>query len=505
VTDPSTARTQTPGRREVVAGHRHVYRLYRVGDRAGKPTGSYTKQLLVGMKFDAAGRLTRDVRTLSAPTLAELADTEKELLLGLRGGSSLKRSRVFLVDYLREWLCHKVALSGLEATDFQPTVFRQIARERVAPQQLNTAIHYNGILERHVIPAVGQFPLADSDSYVPEIKRLISRLAETGKRRTAGMVREVLSSALTDATDENLLPRNVMEGVRRPAYDSQTQDQDPPTPDEVYALVSSAMTAADPLATLWLLMATSGCRPAELLGLSRDDVHVADPESAYVVLRRRLVATRGGMPYFAPMTKGKKARLEVVTIDSQSAVELAAHLQRQEREGTAMGERYVDYGLVFASPGGTPLVARTVVADYKKALKRAGLGDSRLYDLRHFHATTVMEETNNIKLVQRRLRHSSLRVLEKTYAHVRNRQDAAAAQAVGAAIWRRGDSSKNQVASTKRPSPEHSEEGLASGADGRNRTGGQLFTNWPGGVFSAPAVLRSLLVGFAALAPARTD
>jgi integrase len=59
----------------------------------------------------------------------------------------------------------------------------------------------------------------------------------------------------------------------------------------------------------------------------------------------------------------------------------------------------------------------------------------RFYDQRHFHATTVMEETGNLKYVQERLRHTSLKVLEKTYAHVRKPVDAAVAKRVGAAIW----------------------------------------------------------------------
>ena len=46
-----------------------------------------------------------------------------------------------------------------------------------------------------------------------------------------------------------------------------------------------------------------------------------------------------------------------------------------------------------------------------------------------------MEETGNLKYVQERLRHTSLKVLEKTYAHVRKPVDAAVAKRVGAAIW----------------------------------------------------------------------
>ncbi len=61
--------------------------------------------------------------------------------------------------------------------------------------------------------------------------------------------------------------------------------------------------------------------------------------------------------------------------------------------------------------------------------------DTKLYGLRHGHATLILEETDNLKLVQERLRHTSLKVLEKTYVYVRRPQDARVARLTGAAIY----------------------------------------------------------------------
>ncbi|HEV2125629.1 MAG TPA: tyrosine-type recombinase/integrase, partial [Chloroflexota bacterium] len=106
-----------------------------------------------------------------------------------------------------------------------------------------------------------------------------------------------------------------------------------------------------------------------------------------------------------------------------------------DEERRQLGERYVDHGLVFCYAGGTPLLHRNVARAFTRALERAHLRHVRFYDQRHFHATTVMEQTGNLKLVQARLRHTSLQVLEKTYAHVRKPVDTAVAKSVGDAIW----------------------------------------------------------------------
>jgi integrase len=55
---------------------------------------------------------------------------------------------------------------------------------------------------------------------------------------------------------------------------------------------------------------------------------------------------------------------------------------------------------------------------YKPLLKRAGLPDIRLYDLRHTFATLMFENKEQLKLVSEMLGHASVKQTADTYTHV---------------------------------------------------------------------------------------
>ena len=79
------------------------------------------------------------------------------------------------------------------------------------------------------------------------------------------------------------------------------------------------------------------------------------------MITRRLIEAHGRAPRFSPATKtGMPA---VLSIDAYTARLLADHLQRQDDERQRLGERYVDFGLVFCCEGGTPLSHRNVARD----------------------------------------------------------------------------------------------------------------------------------------------
>ena len=55
---------------------------------------------------------------------------------------------------------------------------------------------------------------------------------------------------------------------------------------------------------------------------------------------------------------------------------------------------------------------------YKPLLRRAGLPDIRLYDLRHTFATLMFENSEQLKLVSEMLGHRSVKQSADTYTHV---------------------------------------------------------------------------------------
>ena len=83
-----------------------------------------------------------------------------------------------------------------------------------------------------------------------------------------------------------------------------------------------------------------------------------------------------------------------------------------------MGEGYGDQDLVFATQTGRPLSPRNVLREFGKLVDRAGIPKIRFHDLRHTHATILLNEGVPISVVSERLGHSTPTTTLNVYAHV---------------------------------------------------------------------------------------
>lgn len=64
-----------------------------------------------------------------------------------------------------------------------------------------------------------------------------------------------------------------------------------------------------------------------------------------------------------------------------------------------------------------PMTRGGMTSQFRRALKRSGISDLRMHDMRHTFATRLLRETNNLALVQDMLDHSDPKTTRK-YAHV---------------------------------------------------------------------------------------
>lgn len=135
--------------------------------------------------------------------------------------------------------------------------------------------------------------------------------------------------------------------------------------------------------TLWFLLAATGMRPGEALGLKWSDL-----DGSHLRVRRALVRDTTGWRLDEPKTdKGKR----VVLLPPVLVRELERHRRRQLEERLKAGEGYSDLRLMFANRAGDPLDYRVVVRrHFKPLLEKAELPEIRPYDLRHTHATLLL-------------------------------------------------------------------------------------------------------------------
>jgi hypothetical protein len=161
----------------------------------------------------------------------------------------------------------------------------------------------------------------------------------------------------------------------------------------------------------WTMLATTGMRRGEALGLAWADV---DLESRKASIRRvRIVVIDAAQT--GPTKTGKSRSIE---LDARTIATLRAWKARQLRERLLMGVGYNDEGYVFTHPDGQPYHPKRFSREFDRAIARYGLDRVRLHDLRHTWATLALEAGVHPKIVSEHLDHSSTTITLDTYSHV---------------------------------------------------------------------------------------
>ncbi|WP_223588705.1 tyrosine-type recombinase/integrase [Neobacillus bataviensis] len=125
-----------------------------------------------------------------------------------------------------------------------------------------------------------------------------------------------------------------------------------------------------------------------------------------------------GKYFFNALPKGKEPRGVKLTA---KLVKLLQSLKAEhDHRRKILGETYNPHNLVFCNSKGNIMAPSEITRALKRALKAAGLPDIRFHDLRHSHATILLKENVNAKIVSARLGHSRINVTLDTYSHVTN-------------------------------------------------------------------------------------
>jgi len=145
------------------------------------------------------------------------------------------------------------------------------------------------------------------------------------------------------------------------------------------------------------------------LGLRWEDIDL----DAAVLKVTRVLHQLGDGSFIRSGPKTPKARRQVALLPSSCQV-LRARRKIQEEEASALGLDITPGTLVFSHPDGRPIRPDSVTQAFRRIADRVGFQGVRLHDLRHTHATLLM----NPKVVSERLGHSSTRLTMDTYSHM---------------------------------------------------------------------------------------
>ncbi|MCP4307813.1 MAG: tyrosine-type recombinase/integrase, partial [bacterium] len=92
-------------------------------------------------------------------------------------------------------------------------------------------------------------------------------------------------------------------------------------------------------------------------------------------------------------------------------------------------------GFAFARPDGSPVNPGLLSQTFQRFMSQSELLRIRLHDLRHTHATILLQQNVHPKVVSKRLGHSSIAFTMTVYQQVMPGMQAEAAATFGAAVF----------------------------------------------------------------------
>lgn len=293
----------------------------------------------------------------------------------------------------------------------------------------NTYEGYKRIVEGHLKPKLGNNTLKNLRP--DQVQKMLNEKLISGNLRDKGnplgprqveYIYAVLHMALERALKNGLVTRNVCDAVDKPKKIK--HEFIPWTMEQTNKFLITVKGGR--LFPLYMVAWGSGLRRAEILGLQWPDI---DLKKGTLTVRRALVRIKGGYQFQEPKTA--KSR-RTVPLPEATTKALRTWKSKQARERMAWRglhkdlpeEEKAEYNplnMVFCSEIGEPINPEFISRSFKRDLAAAKLPEIRFHDLRHGHATMLLELGENLKVISERLGHSTITLTADTYSHVREK------------------------------------------------------------------------------------
>ena len=372
-----------------------------------------------------------------------------------RGGFATQVAAQQALDGVRRRL-----ITGFEIDD-QETVEEWLESWLEAKRSLRvtTARNYRGHITTYLVPHLGSLPLERLRAHHISAMYQAIEASNAGRRQPVGpttmrRIHATLRAALNAAVKQQRLTVN-------PALHVELS---PPTRQRVHPWERTELgqfldyATVDRLGALYEVLAITGLRRGEAIGLTWDDV---DLEEGHLIVRRQLLQLGHEVRVGLPKTKSGEDR--ILELPPTMIAVLRHHQVTQNAERKAWGAAWIAapqllgererpvilQRLIFTREDGTPLHPEYVTRHFQLLTARAGLRRIRLHDLRHGAASLRLEAGVPIEVVSKILGHSSLALTADTYSHLLRGVARQAAEAASALVPRAGLHARDHHVTTR--------------------------------------------------------
>ena len=288
------------------------------------------------------------------------------------------------------------------------------AQDYLVGIKASTAYLYKRTIELYIDPHLGHIRLDALNAHT--VQHFYNELAKPSKPDAAPLsaksiknIHGVLHKALQQAVLLNYIRYNPTTACVLPKI---VKKEIHPLTDQQTAQLLNLLKGSKYESPLTVDLFT-GLREGELLGLIWDCV---DFEKGTILVNKQLRRSqrKGGTYYFSP-PKNNKSR--TITPAPYVMKLLQAQKVQQARQRLMAGPAWEDSGLVFTNEFGRYISYRAIFDSFKRIVKRIGLSDARIHDLRHTYAVNCIRAGDDIKTVQSNLGHATAAFTLDVYGH----------------------------------------------------------------------------------------
>jgi integrase len=257
----------------------------------------------------------------------------------------------------------------------------------------NTRANYAQAMRVHVVPALGRVRLTN---LTPEaVDRFLAAKAAAGLSRTyVARLRTLLADALRHAERRGLVNRNAAALSVMPRTKPPTPRRSL-TPAEARAFLEAAK--GERLEALIVIGMTVGLRPGEMTGLLLSDLNF-DRDPPTLTISGAMKRGPDGRVARGDV-KRSTSGLRTIALPPIAVEAVRAHRKRLAEERLQLGEGWQDHGLLFPSEVGSPMDPSDLRRVFTRIAKRAGLGASFPYVLRHTAVSLLVDAGKSIEQV----------------------------------------------------------------------------------------------------------
>lgn len=330
----------------------------------------------------------------------------------------------------RKTLMEKVKAWKEELEDGKLSLNHQITVQELAEIWLSfkqstiahsTWLGYTSDVQAHILPRFGKRRIKSLNAI--EVQYWLNSLATKMSPRTVNRIRGTFRNLIAFATDQGMMQRNIIKGVR--CIKNTSEPIRIPSKDEIRRILNIAKAGTyygftgddfgkylrDEVYLIVLVAIRTGMRVAEILALQWE---YFDAPNKTILVAHSLA--RSGQ--LTPPKTAKSRRLILLDGDT---VNLLSEWKKEQEQYMADYKGIVSnpQGLVFTTQVGTPIRYDNFRFRYWDSLtKAAGLPHLHFHSLRHFTATTLLAAGIPSKAVSELLGHSTTRTTIEVYQSV---------------------------------------------------------------------------------------